>query len=80
MTRDEYEAGDVLRVRGHEYEVDRVGTVTHTDEVLYYKIEPVDDDGDAPPARLDPIDEDGEPIFVLTEYHRVDPDDVEVVD
>jgi hypothetical protein len=73
-----YHEGDVLRIRGHEYEVEQVDVVPNrdmADRVIQYRLEAVDED--APPARLDPSPGDG--VFAFVEYHKATPDDVEVV-
>lgn len=70
----EYEAGDVLSIRGHRYEVEQVDIAPVNDHIIQYRLTPVDDD--APPARLDPSPEDG--MFAFVTYHRVEPEDVDI--
>lgn len=77
MSLPEYEKGDRLRIRGHEYEVESVDVIPERDaedRILQYRLEGVDGE---PSGILNP--EQGGPCFVVQEFHEVDPGDVEVV-
>ena len=76
MTLPEYDEGDRLRIRGHEYVVDHIDPLAHDrDRVLQYRLEAVDED--APPATLKTAYDAGK--FSLMAHFEVAPDDVDVV-
>lgn len=66
----EFEEGDILKINGDKYKVDRVQSNPYQERVSNYILEPVND---APPANLKPK-EDG---YVL---HSFGDAEVEVVD
>ena len=76
MSLPEYEAGDVIRLHGYEYEVDRVDVLMGEDRPHQYRLIRLEDD--APAASLEPKYDGG--VFVSSLYREVDPDDVDRVD
>jgi hypothetical protein len=65
--------GDVITVRGNEYEIEQVD-ITPQGDVLQYRLDARREDlaGTLKPER------DGENVIV--EYHSVDPDDITVIE
>jgi hypothetical protein len=77
MTLPEYDEGDRLRIRGHEYVVDNVDFIPERDaedRILQYRLDGVDGQ---PSGILKP--EESGPCFVVQEFREVAPDDVDVV-
>jgi len=70
-----FERGQRIELRGNEYGVESVDKVWAEDKVIQYRLDPTDG---APPAHLKPEQDGG--IFVIHEFHEVDPDDVVVND
>jgi len=63
--------GDILTVRGHQYEVDSVDVMPQQDRVIQYRLSPVDND--SPPCTLEPAGEG----FVAKMFFEVDPTVIE---
>jgi len=63
-----FEAGDVVKFRGHKYEVEQVDVAPVSGGVIQYRVTPVDG---GPPATLKPKDS-GE-AFVATQFYEVAP-------
>lgn len=74
MTLPTYEEDDRIEVRGNEYVVETVDVLPKRDHPFQYRLDPVDD---GPGGILKPVPDGG--VFVLSEYHEVGPDDVDVV-
>jgi hypothetical protein len=75
MTENEllrFEDGQRIGLRGNEYEVESVDKVWTEDKVIQYRLEAID----GPPAVLKPEPDGG--VFVVQEFHEVQPNDVVV--
>lgn len=76
---DAFDEGDVLRIRGNEYVVERVDVnpkrPPEPDRVIQYRLCPVDD---GPEAILSP-EYPGGP-YTIQEFYAVDRDDIDVHD
>lgn len=71
----QFEAGDVLSFRGHEYRVKRADPDPMRDRVFQYSVEPL---GNAPHANLKVEYDEG--VFVYRPIYGVEPDDIEVTE
>jgi len=69
----QFDEGERLRLRGHEYVVDSIDWMAHDrDRVLQYRLERVSDD--APPATLKTGHDAGK--FALRVHYMVEPDEI----